>query len=88
MSACDVCVQWTMNHRTPNAERMVDDMIALDGDLYVYGGVRQVADGKDDILSDVLVARAHNKIVNQPWKRISISESCSSHNSCRYGIEI
>ena len=60
-------------------------MIALDGDLYVYGGVRQVADGEDNILYDVIVAKAHNGIVNQPWKRILISASCSPHNFCNNG---
>ena len=50
-------------------------MVALGGDLYVYGGAREMADGEETILSDILVARAENGIVNQPWKRFAVSES-------------
>ncbi len=53
-------------------------MVALGGDLYVYGGVRVMRDGADTILSDVLVARAQGGVVNQPWKRLAIGESAPS----------
>ncbi len=69
-----VCMQWTLL-QVPAVNRRVDTMVALGGDLYVYGGAREMADGEETILSDILVARAQNGIVNQPWKRFAVSES-------------
>ena len=50
-------------------------MVALGGDLYVYGGAREMPDGEDTVLSDILVARAQNGVVNQPWKHFTVSKS-------------
>lgn len=53
-------------------------MVALGGDLYIYGGIKRVQHGQDRVLSDVLVARACNGIVDQPWHRLDTGESALS----------
>ena len=58
-------------------------MVALGGDLYVYGGTQTTAlapvpDREDMVRSDILVARAQDGIVNQPWKRLAVSKSAPS----------
>ena len=58
----------------------VDRMVALGGDLYVYGGSQTTAlapvpEREGMVRSDILVARARDGIVNQPWKRLVVSES-------------
>lgn len=54
-------------------------MVALGSDLYVYGGTREMQDGEDNILSDILVARARDGVVNQTWKRLAISKRAPPH---------
>ena len=46
-------------------------------------------DGEDTVLSDILVARAQNGIVNQPWKRFTVSKPAAPSSQtcpplCRY----
>ena len=67
-------MQWTMLHQDLTVLRVVNGMVGLGGDLFVYGGRKPVGDGELEALSDVLVARAKGGVVNQPWKRLSISE--------------
>ena len=62
----------------PALQRQTTTMIALGGDLYVYGGVQRTSDGQDLVLSDILVARAQDGIVDQPWKHFAASESADS----------
>ncbi len=52
-------------------------MVALGGDLYIYGGYRRTAEGKEIVLTDIIVARVQDGIVKQPWKRLAISKSPS-----------
>ncbi len=52
-------------------------MVALGGDLYVYGGYKETSDGGGLALSDILVARAQDGVVNQRWKQFAISESAA-----------
>ena len=75
-----------MSSPLPAIEREVDCIVALGGDLYLYGGTRTTlpatSQGADDVvLSDILVARAQNGIVTQPWKRFAVSESAPSKQS-------
>ena len=72
-------MQWTMNTPWSGVLREVESMLALGGDLYVYGGNQISARGpsqqvEDTVLTDVLVARAQNGTVNQPWKRLAVSK--------------
>ena len=56
-------------------------MVALGGDLYVYGGCKETSacpPGSRQFLSDIIVARARNGVVSQPWKQLAISESMAS----------
>ena len=69
------CVQWTMWHQDPTVLRVVNEMVGLGGDLCVYGGHKPMRDGEPEALSDILVARAKGGVVNQRWKRLSISET-------------
>ena len=80
-------LQWTVLP-APAVQRDVSNLVALGGDLYVYGGARQMHDGEDTILADILVARTQNGIVNQPWKRFSVSKPPPSAQikPCRLSI--
>ena len=69
-----MCAQLALSCGAPKFQREVDTMIALGGDLYVYGGIRRTPEGQDIVLTDILVARAKEGIVNQPWKRLAISK--------------
>ena len=64
-----------MLHQDLAVLRVVNTMVGLGGDLYVYGGHKSVKDGELEALSDILVARAKGGVVNQPWKRLRISET-------------
>ena len=73
-------MQWTMCYRATGLERYVESMVALGGDLYIYGGILGAGDrsaerDSDQVLSDVLVAKAKDGIVSLPWMRIEFSES-------------
>ena len=76
-----VYTQWILSRPAPALERHAPTMIALGGDLYIYGGRdKSFADRskrRDDsyILSDILVARGKNGYVNQPWKQFAFGES-------------
>lgn len=52
------CMQWTMLHQDLTVLRVIDEMVGLGGDLYVYGGLKMMRDGEHEALSDILVARA------------------------------
>ena len=67
-------MQWTFTDGPQELQRDVDTMVALGGDLYVYGGTKRMQKGQDRVLSDILVARAQHGIVNQPWKQLDVSE--------------
>lgn len=70
-----MCAQWSILESLPAVERDVEHMIALEGSLYIYGGTRKTPGGDEEVLTDILVARAgNNGIVNQPWKRVLIRE--------------
>ena len=57
-------------------------MIALGENLYVYGGIHTLPDGDDEILSDILVAKASSSgEIQQPWKRLPICEASPSISS-------
>lgn len=58
----------------PGLEREVDNMVALGGDLYIYGGVRRTPEGDDIMLTDVIVAKVQGGVVKQPWRRLAISK--------------
>ena len=49
-------------------------MVALGGDLYMYGGIRPTPEGREIVLTDIIVAKVQDGILKQPWKRLSISE--------------
>ncbi|CAL5222059.1 g4358 [Coccomyxa viridis] len=70
--------RWTMPHSSPTVERGGLTMVALGGDLYVYGGCKETSacpPGSRQFLSDIIVARARNGVVSQPWKQLAIKES-------------
>lgn len=62
-------------------QREVDTMVALGGDLYIYGGTKRTPEGKRSVLSDIIVARAQGGVVNQPWKRLFVSKPFTSLQS-------
>ena len=62
-------------------------MVALGGNLYVCGGIHKLPGGEDEVLSDILVARASGSGgINQPWKRLSICET--SPQACSLMIHL
>ena len=70
------CVQFTAANPDKSLERRQAGMIALGGNLYVHGGIHTLPDGEDEVLLDILVARASGSGgINQPWKRLSICEA-------------
>ncbi|CAL5228024.1 g11087 [Coccomyxa viridis] len=80
LSKPDAEPEWIMTRPAPAALKQVDRMVALGGDLYVYGGTQTTAlapvpDREDMVRSDILVARAQDGIVNQPWKRLAVKAS-------------